>query len=258
MKYLETFIVTNPDLLLFICIIELIIIVALIIYIFQKRNNVRIINKTNNEDIDKWKTECRELSIKVSQLEKDLKAATGKGVIAQRIGAPVHDNKDGYQDADKDRSDQSSYGYMGLLKDPNARRGLYYKGNENDTHEVSEKNEENSDHVEETLNADGTIRTDVIFVNREYKYLEAANAGQFLKLLPSDEKSFFRTWEENGVRKFEFHGNVDNALANINAVFDDVCEIEGKQNGATQIDNVEPGILSSQLKVEKKAIIKLT
>ena len=77
-------------------------------------------------------------------------------------------------------------------------------------------------------------------------------------MLPSDEKSLFRTWVENGVRKFEFHGNVDNALANFNAVFDDVCEIEGKQNGATQITNVEPGILSNQLKVEKKAIIKLT
>jgi len=41
-------------------------------------------------------------------------------------------------------------------------------------------------------------------------------------------------------------------------IFDDVCEIEGKQNGATQIYNVEPGILNSQLKVEKKAVIKLT
>lgn len=90
-----------------------------------------------------------------------------------------------------------------------------------------------------------------------YKYLETATNGQFRKLLPSDGKCFFRTWEENGVRKFEFHKNVDRALANINAIFDDVCEIEGKQNGATQIINVEPGILSSQLKVEKMAKIKL-
>lgn len=92
----------------------------------------------------------------------------------------------------------------------------------------------------------------------KYDYLEAANSGQFRKLLPSDEKCFFRTWMENGVRKFEFHGNVDKALANINAIFDDVCEIEGKQNGATQIDNLDPGILDSQLKVEKPAKIKLT
>ena len=132
------------------------------------------------------------------------------------------------------------------------------KENENETHNASGDKEENCDHVEETTNADGTTKTEVIFANREYKYLEEANGGQFRKLLSIEEKSFFRTWEENGIRKFEFSGNVENALANINAIFDDVCEIEGKQNGATQIDNVEPGILNSQLKVEKKALIKLT
>jgi len=93
--------------------------------------------------------------------------------------------------------------------------------------------------------------------SQKYEYLETANNGQFRKLLPTDEKSFFSTWNENGIRKFEFHGNVEKALANINAVFDDVCEIEGKQNGATQIINVEPGTLDSKLRVEKKAKIKL-
>lgn len=96
-----------------------------------------------------------------------------------------------------------------------------------------------------------------VLLTPKYEYLETANNGQFRKLLPSDGKCFFRTWEENGIRKFEFHKNVDKALANFNAIFDDVCEIEGKQNGATQIINVEPGILSSQLKVEKMAKIKL-
>ena len=94
-------------------------------------------------------------------------------------------------------------------------------------------------------------------ISTKYEYLGAANGGQFLKLLLSDEKSFFMTWIENGVRKFEFHGNTEKALANINAIFDDVCEIEGKQNGATQIINVEPGVLNSHLKVEQRAKIKL-
>ena len=46
-------------------------------------------------------------------------------------------------------------------------------------------------------------------------------------------------------------------LANINAIFDDVCEIEGKQNGATQIENIDPGELTNQLKVKTPAKIKL-
>lgn len=131
------------------------------------------------------------------------------------------------------------------------------------------ENGKNQSPKEQLQNIDGTEEIDNNFDSTndnfapvssspKYEYLETANNGQFRKLLPSGEKCFFRTWEENGTRKFEFHGNVDKALANINAIFDDVCEIEGKQNGATQIDNVEPGILNSQLKVEKKAVIKLT
>ena len=125
-------------------------------------------------------------------------------------------------------------------------------------------------HVHETKNNDGTGKIEIEFdltkeetvpvpisIPRKYEYLEAANGGQFRKLLPSDEKCFFRTWEEDGVRKFEFHGNVDKALANINAIFDDVCEIEGKQNGATQIINLDPGVLTNQLKVDTPAKIKL-
>lgn len=122
--------------------------------------------------------------------------------------------------------------------------------------------------IQQSLNDDGTVKTEIEFdslsedstaiaISQKYEYLETANNGQFRKLLSSDEKCFFRTWEENGIRKFEFHGNVDKALANINAIFDDVCDIEGKQNGSSQIFNVEPGTLNSQLKVEKRAKIKL-
>lgn len=130
-------------------------------------------------------------------------------------------------------------------------------------------NGEKNSSIQQTLNDDGTITTEVFFDTTnenltpvpslpKYEYLETANNGQFRKLLPSDEKSFFRTWEENGTRKFEFHGNVEKALANINAIFDDVCEIEGKQNGATQIGNEEPGTLDNNLKVITPAKIKLS
>lgn len=94
--------------------------------------------------------------------------------------------------------------------------------------------------------------------NNKYKYMQAAVEGRFLKLLTSEEKCFFRTWEEQGKRKYEFYGNVNKALANINAIFDDVCEIEGKQNGATNIENIAPGIIDENLKIVKKATIKLT
>lgn len=96
------------------------------------------------------------------------------------------------------------------------------------------------------------------YKENKYMYLQSAVEGRFLKLLPSEEKCFFRTWEEYGERKYEFYGNVNKALANINAIFDDVCEIEGKQNGASKIENLAPGILDENLKIIKKAIIKLT
>lgn len=96
------------------------------------------------------------------------------------------------------------------------------------------------------------------YKDNKYKYMQSAVEGRFLKLLTSEEKCFFRTWEEHGERKYEFYGNVKKALANINAIFDDVCEIEGKQNGATNIDNIAPGILDGNLKITTKARIKLS
>lgn len=90
-----------------------------------------------------------------------------------------------------------------------------------------------------------------------YHYLQEASGGKFFKLLPTPDKCFFRTWEENGVRKYEFYGNVPKALANINAIFDDVCVIEGKRSGATIIENVSPGTLDSDLRIIHKAKIRL-
>lgn len=90
-----------------------------------------------------------------------------------------------------------------------------------------------------------------------YQYLQEANDGKFLRILSSPEKCYFRTWEEGGVRKYEFYGNVAKALANINAIFDDVCEMEGKRSGATVIENVSAGTLDSELRITSKARIRL-
>ena len=78
-----------------------------------------------------------------------------------------------------------------------------------------------------------------------------------MKLHLNQEKCYFRTWEESGVRKYEFCGNVAKALANINAIFDDDCEIEGKRSGATDIENVAAGIVDSELRITCKAKIRL-
>ena len=91
----------------------------------------------------------------------------------------------------------------------------------------------------------------------QYQYLQEANDGKFMRLLSTPDKCYFRTWEENGVRKYEFCGNVVKALANINAIFDDVCEIEGKRGGATDIENVSAGTLDSELRITSKAKIRL-
>lgn len=262
MEQFEKYLAINGDVFFIIGLAELLIILALVVYILIRRwENGEKVNNENNNDITKWQNECSQLQRKVSKLEKELERATGKKMNAQSsYSSPVYNNRSDNRDNETKSTDQSSTnGWEKYIENQKAEGEVYLKGNTDEAHNVASDNTEgNSDHVEETTNADGTIRTDVIFANKEYKYLETANGGKFWKLLPSDEKSLFRTWVENGVRKFEFHGNVDNALANFNAVFDDVCEIEGKQNGATQITNVEPGILSSQLKVEKKAIIKLT
>lgn len=151
---------------------------------------------------------------------------------------------------ESNQTNQLNDGGWGQYVEDQKSKGIYRKepNNADGTNYNNINNESQLDSLEEPAS---------VSITPKYDYLEAANGGQFRKLLPSDEKSFFRTWIEDGVRKFEFHGNVDKALANFNAIFDDVCEIEGKQNGATQVENLEPGTLTSQLKVDKPAKIKL-
>lgn len=231
-KYLEH----QEVFLFFIIIIELFIIIILVLALFYRRrdeendqkNKENISNIAKNSDSNYWEN-------RYYQLEKDYYNLKDTNYYLNK-------------ELDKQRSKKELSSDWSNYAKKESGKGIYLK---------------------ETRNDDGTIKSEIEFDDKtdeivpiimppKYDYLEAANNGQFRKLLSSDEKCFFRTWEENGIRKFEFHGNIEKALANINAIFDDVCEIEGKQNGASNITNVEPGILDSKLKVEKPAKIKLT
>jgi hypothetical protein len=90
-----------------------------------------------------------------------------------------------------------------------------------------------------------------------YTYLIPSGKERFSQSFRGPEKCFFRMWEEGNVLKYEFSGNVDKALANLNAVFDDTCHLQGSQMNARSIINIYPGELDSQLNIIKKAVIKL-
>ena len=64
-------------------------------------------------------------------------------------------------------------------------------------------------------------------------------------------------WEEQGTIYYEFCGNEERALANMDALFDDVCDVQGNRRAAHGIKNEAPGVLDKQLTVTKKAIILL-
>lgn len=117
------------------------------------------------------------------------------------------------------------------------------------------RREQASNVIEFDLSQDQNSLTNMSQVH--YQYLQEANEGKFMRFLTNPDKCYFRTWEEGGVRKYEFYGNVAKALANINAIFDDVCEIEGKRSGATDIENVSAGTLDSELRITSKAKIRL-
>ena len=259
MEIIEKFISTHPLIIFFFVLAEAIIIIFLIGRLLSKwaeeSDNTTNLSESDAKHIketNKWHNECNKLNnenyklkLEISILKKE-KDALLKNHSAQ---SSFNDNNERINSTSNEwGSSKNSYDHIDYAKDQQ-KKDIY---------------------VKQSVNSDGTVRSDIEFnvpsaepvpapvlPPRRYEYLEAANGGQFRKLLPSEEKCFFRTWEENGVRKFEFHGNVENALANINAIFDDVCEIEGKQNGATQIINVDPGILDSKLKVETPAKIKL-
>ncbi len=93
---------------------------------------------------------------------------------------------------------------------------------------------------------------------REYAFLRCATDGRFaVPAAEADGKTFFRVWDEDGQKRFEFHGNERKALANPNAVFDGVCELHGRREGATAIENVTPGVLTSDYAVQTPAVLRL-
>lgn len=122
---------------------------------------------------------------------------------------------------------------------------------------ITTENSDNSLSDCRTTQLQSTVITDPQTPTRIYNYLQEANKGKFIKLLQTPEKCFFRTWEDGGIRRYEFYGNVDKALANINAIFDDVCDIEGKRSGASDIENISAGALDSELNIISKAKIRL-
>lgn len=254
MDRFEKLLSNNYDVVFFIALIEAILIVALISYIMYLR----------------WCTKGEGRKLKNTY--------KGYSEILDKKESRIDYRKGAYNDVCKKQSiaqnerptaSSSRVESSGPISTNNPTRTGEQVNRSNSGWEeyIAQENEKRAKSFE-TKNDDGTVRNEIVFdlsnekpvsapIVPRYDYLESANSGQFRRLLSSDEKCFFRTWEENGIRKFEFHGNVDRALANINAIFDETCDIEGKQNGATNIINVEPGIIDNNLKVEKKAKIKL-
>ena len=144
--------------------------------------------------------------------------------------------------------------YIDAFNQANAKLKLWNDWYAKNKHFI-EKQEQKSTVIEFDISQEQKQQTSI--THAQYQYLQEANDGKFMRLLSSPEKCYFRTWEEGGVRKYEFCGNVAKALANINAIFDDVCEIEGKRRGATDIENVSAGTLDSELKITRKAKIRL-
>ena len=144
--------------------------------------------------------------------------------------------------------------YIDAFNQANAKLKLWNDWYAKNKHFI-EKQEQKSTVIEFDISQEQKQQTSL--THAQYQYLQEANDGKFMRLLSSPEKCYFRTWEEGGVRKYEFCGNVAKALANINAIFDDVCEIEGKRSGATDIENVSAGTLDSELRITSKAKIRL-
>ena len=92
---------------------------------------------------------------------------------------------------------------------------------------------------------------------REYEYLQEPYDGIFSRTYSKSKGCFFRCWKENGLIYFEFFGDEEVALGNLNAIFDGVCELQGSRVDAIKIENVKPGLLSEDLRVQQKAVIQL-
>lgn len=91
-----------------------------------------------------------------------------------------------------------------------------------------------------------------------YYYLKDAFKGKFSKKFTEPYGCYFRCWEKDGKLLFEFCGDQEKAIKNVNAYFDDVCLLKGvNPYQANAIVNLEPGILDENLSVIEKAVVNL-
>lgn len=269
----DKFLVNFAEVIFGITTAEAIIIVFLITLYSKKKNEIIKLTgqlSKNTGDAQKWHDESVNKNLELSRMKRELQEKHQELIEKEKLikelkakSVQKNEEQNGTSKATRDNNAHFSGGWEALLS------------------------KEGRIKVQQKENDDGTIRNEVLFdspqggaednstsntldslefenkpvpapISRKYEYLKGLNSGKFLKIIPSPEKSFFRTWVENETRKFEFCGDVEKALANFNAIFDNVCEIvEGKQNGATHIINDEPGTLDSNLKVETPAKIKL-
>lgn len=91
-----------------------------------------------------------------------------------------------------------------------------------------------------------------------YIYLKDAYKGKFSKKFAEPTGCYFRCWKKDGKLLYEFCGDQEKAIKNVNAYFDDVCILKGvNPYQANAIVNVEPGILDENLNVIEKAVVNL-
>lgn len=91
---------------------------------------------------------------------------------------------------------------------------------------------------------------------KSYQYLRTAINGTFQMLYNTEDKCYFRTWKEKECLFYEFYGIEEKAINNFDGVLANTCEYSGDVNKAKRIENIEPGILSSDLRILKQAKIK--
>lgn len=225
---IETIINVFNDNLEYVAILELLIIITLFIVLIAEKQNLEQKIEFWRRERDRYYNEYLNLNKTISNLTNKMAFAQGKkneSVQKIPLSQPIENSQSEHplqQAATNDEVDlENTYNFPNAEKEPN-----------------------------------GAILNDSA-IQRGYQYMEPAVNGRFFKMKTSDDKCSFRTWLDNGVRKFEFCGNPTNALANFNATFDDSCEYEGKQSGASEIVNIEPGTLDDKLIIITKAKIRL-
>lgn len=192
MDRLEKMISIYADDIFIFAVFEAFLIVALIVYAFYLRRNHKderidemsiSDNMYENEKVVKyWKDAYYEENKQLNALKRKM------GISNQNVNSNHVDYKqNAYVEKKQERSPFD------------------------DLNDYLEKEKKKGYYVRQTTNDDGTVKSEIDFgltnnepaevsIHLKYDYLEAANAGQFRKLLSSDEKCFFRTWEENGIR----------------------------------------------------------